>query len=152
MTTREDFLKALAADEDNLEVRSQYVDWLLDREEYEEAERQRAWPAAKKWLVDFVAAHTADGDGVFERSADGELVRRPYAYADLLSDVAEYAAAADGASPFGIYFPAVGSIDLSNAVADPAVAAEFWKQWAVVAGRPAPTSGYNNGDPFYCAC
>jgi uncharacterized protein (TIGR02996 family) len=59
---RERFLQALAADEDDEAPRLGYSDWLEERGEYEEAERQRAWPAAKAWLVQLVAEHSEYDD------------------------------------------------------------------------------------------
>jgi len=53
MSTREAFLRALEADEDDVTTRLVYADWLEERGQTEEAERQRAWPAAKEWLVKF---------------------------------------------------------------------------------------------------
>jgi uncharacterized protein (TIGR02996 family) len=51
MSDRDAFLRALANDEDDTPTRLVYADWLEERGEHEEADRQRKWPAAKEWLV-----------------------------------------------------------------------------------------------------
>lgn len=52
-----DFLAGLEANEDDTELRMLYADWLEERGEDEEAERQRKWPEAKAWLVEFARTH-----------------------------------------------------------------------------------------------
>ncbi len=47
------FLKALAQNEDETTTRLVYADWLDERGEHEEADRQRKWPVAREWLVQF---------------------------------------------------------------------------------------------------
>jgi uncharacterized protein (TIGR02996 family) len=51
VTDRDLFLRALAEDEDDTTTRLVYADWLEEHDEYEEADRQRKWPAAKQWLL-----------------------------------------------------------------------------------------------------
>lgn len=53
MMERDDFLQALAANEDDTSLRLVFADWLDDNGEHEEADRQRKWPAAKEWFVRF---------------------------------------------------------------------------------------------------
>jgi uncharacterized protein (TIGR02996 family) len=57
MRERDAFLKALAENEDDALTRSVYADWLDENGEHEEADRQRKWPAAKVWLVQFCKDH-----------------------------------------------------------------------------------------------
>lgn len=52
-TDREALLRALEENEDDLTTRLIYADWLDEHDEPEEADRMRAWPAAKKWLTEF---------------------------------------------------------------------------------------------------
>lgn len=53
MDEQKAFLSGLEANEDDTDLRMLYADWLEERGEYEEAERQRKWPEAKAWLVEF---------------------------------------------------------------------------------------------------
>ena len=57
MNSRKEFLEALATNEDNASVRQRYAEWLDTQHEYDEADRQRRWPAAKKWIVEFCEEH-----------------------------------------------------------------------------------------------
>jgi uncharacterized protein (TIGR02996 family) len=59
---RDGFLKLLAENEDDTTTRLVYADWLDDRGEHEEADRQRKWPAAKEWLVRFCRANNPPPD------------------------------------------------------------------------------------------
>lgn len=52
MTRRDVFLKRLTENEDDTRTRLAFADWLDEEGEHEEADRQRKWPAAKKWLGD----------------------------------------------------------------------------------------------------
>ena len=53
MNERKAFLKLLAKNEDDTTTRLVYADWLDEHGEHEEADRQRKWPAAREWLVQF---------------------------------------------------------------------------------------------------
>jgi uncharacterized protein (TIGR02996 family) len=53
MSAQDAFLKALTENEDDTTTRLVYADWLDEQGEHEEADRQRKWPAAKEWLVEF---------------------------------------------------------------------------------------------------
>lgn len=50
MSERDAFLKRLAEDEDDTATRVVFADWLDERGEHEEADRQRKWPVAKAWI------------------------------------------------------------------------------------------------------
>ncbi len=49
------FIKALEYNEDDTATRMVYSDWLEEHDQPEEADRQRAWPEAKKWLQKYAA-------------------------------------------------------------------------------------------------
>jgi uncharacterized protein (TIGR02996 family) len=59
---RKAFLKALAQNEDDTPTRLVYADWLDENGEHEEADRQRKWPAAKQWLVQFCRENNPPAD------------------------------------------------------------------------------------------
>jgi len=56
---RTGFQKALEENEDDALTRSVYADWLEEHGDRIEAERQRQWPTAKKWMVEFCEALNA---------------------------------------------------------------------------------------------
>lgn len=47
------FIKVLEQNENDTETRLVYADWLEEHGLDDEADRQRKWPSAKKWLIDF---------------------------------------------------------------------------------------------------
>jgi uncharacterized protein (TIGR02996 family) len=53
VSEREAFLRALAENENDTTARLVYADWLDEHGEYEEADLQRRWVAAREWLVKF---------------------------------------------------------------------------------------------------
>lgn len=71
---RQAFEQALAADEDNADMRAVFADWLEAHGEPEESARHRKWAAAKEWLIDFAKRwnffETAAPypDGTYDRS------------------------------------------------------------------------------------
>ena len=60
--TKEDFLKAIAANEDDITTRLVYSDWLEERGMIDEAQRQRAWIPAKQELIDLMELRTEEYD------------------------------------------------------------------------------------------
>jgi uncharacterized protein (TIGR02996 family) len=66
---RDVFLRALAENEDDIATRMIFSDWLDEQGEHEEAARQRNWPAAKAWLVQFAKDYGTDT--VAEAREDG---------------------------------------------------------------------------------
>ncbi len=55
MNAKEAFETVLQKDEDDTTTRMVYADWLDEHDQPEEADRQRKWPAAKKWLQAYAA-------------------------------------------------------------------------------------------------
>lgn len=55
MADREDFLAAIKAEPENETHRLVFADWLDEHGEHDEAERQRTYPEAHRWLDDFAA-------------------------------------------------------------------------------------------------
>jgi uncharacterized protein (TIGR02996 family) len=62
VTEREKFLRALAENEDDTTLHLVYADWLEEQNEYEEADRQRKWPAAKQWLLRLCEQENPESD------------------------------------------------------------------------------------------
>ncbi|HJZ56552.1 MAG TPA: TIGR02996 domain-containing protein [Gemmataceae bacterium] len=72
MDERQGFLKALAKNEDDTTTRMVYADWLDERGEHEESDRQRKWPAAKTWLVEFAERHSVGYSELIDAIVSGE--------------------------------------------------------------------------------
>lgn len=161
MADREDFLNAFKAEPENYLHRYVYADWLDERGEHEEADRQRKFEESDKWLREFVK----DREGYISkarRAAEG-LPEDPYGelrYEDLLQAGHDYADYFDrcGGQDNGTFFPDVDSGSLAEDLADPAVMRLYWQHWSLVTGRAAPVygdpEGYssNEGNPFICGC
>ena len=142
MTQREDFLKALAANEDNTTVRLAFADWLDARGEHEEADRQRKWPMAKQWLVEFANKNNPPLD--YPREPDEPIdLERFVPYELLLKRGLE--AARDCYAEFRCG---------SNEGMRYALEAEnkkFWECWSIVMGRPLPP-GFVEKVGYTCGC
>ena len=129
---REAFLKALKKNEDDVTTRMVYADWLDERGEHEEADRQRKWPAAKAWLVAFAKRVNPGED-------DDETM--PVTYESLIEMGHE-----------GLKEGAVecyNNMDLCYELQDNA--ADFWKNWSVVTGVPVSDDAAD-GMGYSCAC
>lgn len=131
------FLKGLDENEDDDELRMVYADWLEELGEYEEAERQRLWPDAKAWLMNFAAEHPEH-----QPYEDSDWTPTfGISYADLLR-LGEHCLESD--------FVSFGADDgLMEDVAS--VFDEFMKNWSIVTGVPLPDEGLPR-PRFKCAC
>ena len=125
------FLKALEQNEDDTPTRLVYADWLDDRGEHEEADRQRKWPAAKAWLREFCGEEDDDADAYYigvntlirgARSAleDGSLIVECGANQDMCDRLRQDCR-------------------------------EFWHKVSIVTGLPLP-EGYAEKSRFGCSC
>ena len=135
MNERDAFLRALAENEDDTPTRLVYADWLDERGEHEEADRQRKWPAAKEWLVRFFRDHS-QGDYYGQLNSYEELIE--------LGRVA--VAEADER---GLGFDCSSNESLCEALrANPR---QFWENWSIVTGIPLPPD-FEHRSYFGCAC
>jgi uncharacterized protein (TIGR02996 family) len=132
---REDFLAALAEDEDDLETRLVFSDWLDDQGEHEEAERHRKWSAAKQWLSEFVKHHNQDDE---EEAWESKIT-----YQDLL-EFGHRAIVEDD-----YYFSCGSNETMSSALGS--YCAEFWQCWSTLTGIAAPADAVEKSE-FRCAC
>jgi uncharacterized protein (TIGR02996 family) len=149
MITREAFLRALEANEDDVTMRLVYSDWLEERGETEEAERQRAWPAAKEWLVKFYEENwEKEKAQLIEWDLDPNEVPEEWpgsigSYKDMMRQATE---AADG----GFEYMNCGNSEwLCDALREHRT--EFWKKFCIVAGYRLPEDMEDKGH-FSCAC
>ena len=129
MDERGAFLAALAANEDDVTTRMVYADWLDERGEHEEADRQRKWPAAKAWLVRFAKKYSPD---------PGDSYEEPISYEMLIRVGHEGLAEGE----------IIGGYSLCDAL--DAAGRDFWRNWSIVTGvpGPAPTADRRYG----CSC
>lgn len=135
MNERDGFLKLLAENEDDTTTRLVYADWLDDRGEHEEADRQRKWPAAKEWLVTFFR----DNDG-------GDYYGELTSYEQLIE---LGGVAVKEANERGFGFDCGSNESLCEALR--ANSAEFWKNWSIVTGIPLPADAEKKSY-FGCSC
>lgn len=126
---REDFLKALAANENDANLRLVFADWLDDQGEHEEAARERAWFTAKDWLVRFARKHSTEWDKV--------------TYEDLLDFGRRAAALGDDEK---IRFGEEMWAALQQNIA------EYWKNWSLVTGLPSPRIPEDRGFHYWACC
>ena len=140
MTEDEAFIRTIVDHPGDDTPRLVYADWLDDRGEHEEADRQRKWPAAKEWLVRFCRANNpADDNDPEEWFISYETLL------DLGREAVERAEE-DGDGELGF------SCRNNNNMCD-ALRAEcdtFWKNWSIVTGVPLPPDAKQGG--FSCAC
>lgn len=130
---REDFLRRLEADEDDAATRLVYADWLEDRGEDDEAARQRAWPAAKAWLVEFASRHTNGGEEAI-------------IWEDVRDAGREYIETGGNS-----WFTQIGDESLRDEMRKDGQRAEFWRCVSVVTGLPVP-EWLRDSHPFSCSC
>ena len=135
------FLKALEVNEDDIQTRLVYADWLDENGEHEEADRQRKWQAAKQWIVDLCAPYSRDGDHYdeWESVIDYErLVDMAFRAVESLSDGDDRNAYMGFGNAEGLMYAFSDQRD------------EFWRNWSIVTGIPLPENISQVG--YSCAC
>jgi uncharacterized protein (TIGR02996 family) len=137
VSERDAFLRKLDEDEDDTLTRLVYADWLDERGEHEEADRQRKWPAAKEWLVRFCAEHNLPDAVSYEWFISYEQLL------ELGRDAVDQAG--EGRCGF--------SCGTNETMCDALRANRptFWQNWSIVTGVPLPPDVENTGY-FSCAC
>lgn len=137
---RDAFLAAIdAAPWDDELPRLVYADWLDERGEHEEANRQRKWVESSRWLREFAEEL---GSNYSDYDDPGE----PITYEQVVEAGRNYAAT-------GQYFIQYGSQEAQRAMGEEKVRRDFWRHWSVVTGLPVPPDEY--GEPpgvFSCSC
>jgi uncharacterized protein (TIGR02996 family) len=141
MDEEKGFIEALAEDEDNDAIRLVYADWLEERGRYEEADRQRAWSAAKRWLVEFAR----ENDDAWYPEEYGRGVTY-----EMLLDLGRQAVEDAGRDDEGWYSVSCGPFEsLCNALRRDS--RPFWRNWSIVTGVPLPEDVVDRSE-FHCGC
>jgi uncharacterized protein (TIGR02996 family) len=158
MIERDAFLKALAENEDDTMTRLVYADWLEERGEHEEADRQRKWPAAKEWLVRFCRDHCDPSDENLD--SEGPNDANPYSFLHIsfkqmlelgrkAVEEADERGTVGSSGNWFVSFECGANEEL--AVALRANRQEFWDNWSVVTGIPLPPD-VEEKSYFGCSC
>jgi uncharacterized protein (TIGR02996 family) len=135
---RDGFLKLLTENEDDTTTRLVYADWLDDRGEHEEADRQRKWPAAKEWLVRFCEANNHSPD-----EPD------PYEWVITYETLLELGQEGVGREDEWYGFSCGNNMTMCDALRENP--GEFWKNWSIVTGVPLPQD-IEMKSGFSCGC
>jgi uncharacterized protein (TIGR02996 family) len=147
---RDPFLKALAENEDDTMTRLVYSDWLEERGEHEEADRQRKWPAAKEWLVRFCKDFDDPSSG---ENSDGDDLDddNPWSFFDISYEklVRLGRKAVEGTNEQRIAFFCGANEKMMDALR--ANSREFWRNWSIVTGIPLPADVADKS-VFCCSC
>lgn len=172
MMERDDFVQALAKNEDDAPLRLVFADWLDENGEHEEADRQRKWPAAKEWFVRFSRENNPKPDepdtderpisyerliemgreavaGIFSR---GKTDLPHEALMQMLQmgwETLEKARLIEPAAGWKFGFSCGNNMDMTDALREHA--GEYWRNWSIITGIPVPP-GAGEKSSFYCAC
>jgi len=141
LNERKAFLKALADNEDNAEVRMTYADWLDARGEHEEAERQSRWPVAKQWIIEFCDIYNPPLNDDYYGPED-------FVTYHILIERG-MAAVKDAGNPYGPSIHCCSNENLCDGLAQNKQ--EFWKNWSIITGIPVPEVVVEKCG-YTCAC
>lgn len=171
MSERDEFLRALTENEDDVPLRLSYADWLDESGEHEEADRQRKWPAAKEWFDKFCREHNPPPgeetdvraisrqrliemgrEAIKEVLASRQCNTRFYNSEQMLGmgwENLEKSRLIEDADQWEFTFSFGNHYDMCWAFADNC--SDFWKHWSVLTGIPLPP-GVVEKSRFRCAC
>lgn len=136
---RKVFLTTLRDDPEDALTRAVYADWLADHGHYAEADRQREYHAARKWLK----AVATDCGGNTDYDGDTYSVTT---LADLVNAGRAYITS-EGED----YYVQYGHESLRNFMHQGDHRNLYWKHWSTLTGEAVPEK-YRTDSPFSCSC
>lgn len=171
MSEYDDFLQALAKNEDDTTLRLVFADWLDERGEHEEADRQRRWPVAKAWFQRFCYEHNPPllsdtdvrrispeelvelgGDAIRGILSSGPYIQPEESFRQMLVcgwDALERSRLVNPSEEWEFDLLFGNHEQMRHAIAENVQ--DFWKNWSIVTGVPLPP-GVAEKSRFYCSC
>lgn len=147
---RKAFLEAIEKEPTNYDHRYIYADWLDENGEHEEADRQRKYEKAEKWLKDFARNDDEfNWDHEYPHEAGECDPENGYWYCCGYHQLVRFLAAHEKGSIIDdSYYLGFDTPHGWNNYSE-----ELWENFEVVTGKKAPTDQYRKElPPFYCAC
>lgn len=154
--TRKAFLRGIEADRSNYDKRIYYAEWLDDQGEHEEAERQRNYEAAEKWLIQFAA-----DCGVTDKNYHNILIPAPDRYGFTVNPsyvpdeqpigLADVIQAGWDCVNHGRHFVQMGSEGARDLIHKGDNCRKFWEAWQTVTGHKVSEEMYEER-VFSCSC
>jgi uncharacterized protein (TIGR02996 family) len=139
------FITALEENEDDEATRLIYADWLEEQGQYEEAQRQRKWTAAKAWIAKLLK----DCRGDFEEDDDPDAWC-PIPSFQRICRMAQDALAEMERDGDDRVVMELGANDrLTETLREQRHG--FWANWSIVTGVPLP-EGLADRSFFGCSC
>lgn len=151
MTEQEKFLAAIEENPKDYFLRQAYADWLEENDQPEEADRQRKYEEAEKWLTDFAARC---GSYCTNYGIDAPCDRwEPVTLEIIVQAGIDFVQGYD-------WWTQVGSERARNLLADhDELKKQYWSNWEIVTGLKSPGEDFKDKDgwtmgnnPFSCTC
>jgi len=141
MDDRQAFLKSIeTAPWDDELIRGVYADWLDEHGEHEEADRQRKYVPAERWLREFARKHS----DYFEMSHDYGGEYEDVLYGELMDFLKRHV---NGEHNIPLEIGSNYDADFND------YSNEMWQHFEVVTGMPSPQNEYRyEKPPFRCDC
>jgi len=132
MTDREKFEQHIASRPwDDDAARRIYADWLDEQGDCEEADRQRQWVKAARWLREAA-----------EQCGEKDWEGNPFTFEDMVQAGRDYVET-------NKKFTQYGDTSVTEFMWDNID--KYWRCWSIVTGVKLPDD-FDHGQPFRCSC